>query len=126
VALAPDAITIDHPIPRREDGPRVEAVTEVRRIAAAGRWSLVEARPRSGRLHQVRRHLKHISHPVLGDANYGKGAINRQLRQEVGLARLALHAAGLRFIDPVHGTAVEVEAPLPADLAAPLARLGLL
>ena len=123
--IAPDAVTIDHPIPRREDGPRVPAVTRVRRLATAGFFSLVEAVPLTGRLHQVRRHLKHISHPILGDANYGKGALNRQLRDEHGLARLALHAASVRFDHPLTGVPIEVTAPLPADLVAPLTRLAL-
>jgi tRNA pseudouridine65 synthase len=124
--VAPEAVRIDHPIPRKEGGPRVAAVTEVRRLAAGRHSSLVEAIPRSGRLHQIRRHLKHISHPVLGDANYGKGALNRQLRQETGLARLALHAAGLRFAHPVTGAIVTIDSPLPEDLEGPLRKLGLL
>lgn len=124
--VAPEEVVVDHPIPRREGGPRVPAVTHVRRLATAGRLSLVEARPRTGRLHQVRRHLKHLSHPVLGDANYGKGALNRELRERVGLARLALHAAGVAFDHPTTGTRVEVECELPEDLAGPLARLGLI
>jgi tRNA pseudouridine65 synthase len=122
--VAPAELVIDHPIPRREGGPRVPAVTAIRRLAAGDGVSLVEARPATGRLHQVRRHLKHVSHPILGDANYGKGALNRRLREEVGLARLALHAAALRFVHPVTGAPVEVSAPLPEDLAGPLARLG--
>lgn len=124
--VTPAEIVVDHPIPRREDGPRVPAVTHVRRVATAGRLSLVEARPKTGRLHQVRRHLKHLSHPVLGDANYGKGALNRELRERVGLARLALHAAGVAFDHPTTGARVVVECALPEDLAGPLRRLGLL
>ena len=123
--IAPESATIDHPIPRREDGPRVPAVTRIRRLATALHASLVEAMPLTGRLHQVRRHLKHISHPILGDANYGKGSLNRALREEHGLARLALHAASVRFAHPVTGASIEVAAPLPADLASPLASLGL-
>jgi tRNA pseudouridine65 synthase len=123
--VAPEEVVVDHPIPRREGGPRVPAVTRIRRLATAGHASLVEALPLTGRLHQVRRHLKHLSHPILGDANYGKGELNRRLRAEVGLARLALHAAGLRFPHPFGGAPVEVAAPLPPDLAGPLALLGL-
>ena len=123
--VAPEAVTVDHPIPRREDGPRVPATTRVRRLAAGAHVSLVEAIPLTGRLHQVRRHLKHLAHPILGDANYGKGELNRRMRAEHGLARLALHASSLRFAHPVTGALVEVAAPLPDDLAAPLASLGL-
>lgn len=134
--VPPEADLIDHPIPRREGGPRVPAVTAVRRLAvpasdAVGlspevrRASLVEARPRTGRLHQVRRHLKHRSHPIIGDANYGKGALNRLFREEIGLARLALHAASMRLTHPVTGAALALEARVPEDLRAPLARLGI-
>jgi tRNA pseudouridine65 synthase len=122
-----EAGIIDHAIPRREDGPRVPAVTEWRRLAVGEHEELacavVEARPRSGRLHQVRRHLKHISHPIIGDANYGKGAVNRAFRAAVGLERLALHAVGIGFVHPISGAKMEVKAPIPADLEGPMTRL---
>lgn len=120
--LAPEEAYVDHPIPRREDGPRVEARTRVRRLEAIAGFSLVEARPETGRLHQVRRHLKHLSHPVIGDANYGKGALNRDVRARFGLARLALHALAIRLPDAFG--AQTVVAPLPSDLRAPLLAMG--
>jgi tRNA pseudouridine65 synthase len=123
--VAPERVTVDHPISRREGGPRVPAVTEVRRLATAERLSLVEAIPLTGRTHQVRRHLKHLGHPVIGDANYGKGALNRDLAARFGLARLCLHAASVRFPHPVTGAEVFVVAPVPDDLAGPLAALNL-
>jgi tRNA pseudouridine65 synthase len=127
--VAPDAGRIDHPLPRREDGPRVAAVTEFRRLAEASTQprhvSLVEAVPRTGRLHQVRRHLKHINHPVIGDANYGKGALNREMAAQYDLRRMALHAVSVTFPHPVEGCEVTIRAPVPADLAGPLARMGI-
>jgi tRNA pseudouridine65 synthase len=122
--VAPEAGTIDHPIPRREDGPRVPATTEFRRLWRGEHVSLVEARPRTGRLHQVRRHMKHISHPLIGDANYGKGAVNRDYRERIGLERLALHAAELSFADPWSGEPLRITAPMTEDLRGPLERLG--
>jgi len=122
--VAPETGIIDHPIPRREDGPRVPASTEFRRLWRGEHVSLVEARPRTGRLHQVRRHLKHIDHPLIGDANYGKGALNRDYRARFGLGRLALHAAELAFTDPFGGEELRIRAPVPEDLAGPLGRLG--
>jgi tRNA pseudouridine65 synthase len=122
---APERAVVDHPIPRREGGPRVPAVTEVARVATFERWSLVEARPRTGRLHQVRRHLKHLGHPLIGDVNYGRGEHNRLFRERFGLRRLALHAQELRFPHPETGAPVVVRAPLPADLAGPFAAMGL-
>ncbi len=121
---------IDHPIPRREDGPRVPAITEWRVLAVAAlvagrRYALVEARPRTGRLHQIRRHLKHVSHPIIGDVNYGRGEENRRFRADFGLTRLALHAASIALVHPVTGVRLTVTAPLPEDLAAPFRALGL-
>ena len=120
--------TVDHPIPRRPDGPRVPALSEYRLLQQAETeprtTAVVEVTPRSGRLHQVRRHLKHISHPLIGDANYGKGPINRAMAARYGLRRLALHARGIWFYHPREGVKVELEAPLPADLVAPLERMG--
>lgn len=125
--IAPE-LTIDHPIPRRPDGPRVPAVTLVRRLAVAATTprhvSLVLARPRTGRFHQIRRHLKHVSHPVICDANYGKGKINRAMTNRYGLARLALHAASLVVRHPDSGEDLRFEAPVPDDLTGPLGRMG--
>jgi len=127
---APDETVVDHPIPRSEGGPRVPAVTTVRRLGVAelepGRvYSLVEARPATGRLHQVRRHLKHLAHPVIGDVEYGKGEHNRFFRERFGLHRLALHALALALPHPSTGERLFLAAPVPADLAGPLAALGL-
>jgi tRNA pseudouridine65 synthase len=128
----PPAGDIDHPIPRREDGPRVPARTLYRTLAIAevdmhGRrqaYALVEASPATGRLHQVRRHLKHIGHPLLGDVNYGRSEHNRFVRDRFGLARLALHAASLAW--PLEdGTLVRADAPVPKDLCAVLTAMGL-
>jgi tRNA pseudouridine65 synthase len=129
--VAPVDAVIDQPVPVRPKGPRKAAVTEMRLLSAARgsqprACSWVEAWPRTGRLHQVRRHLKHLGHPVLGDANYGKGALNRAFREAYGLARLALHAAELTFPHPVTGEPLTVAAALPADLAEPLKRIGLI
>jgi tRNA pseudouridine65 synthase len=120
----PDSGIIDHPIPNKPDGPRVPAVTEFRRLATVGRFSLVEAEPRTGRLHQIRRHLKHLGHPLVGDVNYGRGEINRLFREQYGLRRLALHARALSFDHPHTGALVAVRVPLPDDLREPLARVG--
>jgi len=127
-----ESLVVDHPVPKAETGPRVNAVTELRRLGVtapleleARRFALVEARPRTGRLHQIRRHLKHAGHPIVGDVNYGKGDINRFFRERYGLARLALHAASMSFLDPFGPSRRTIEAALPEDLCAPLEELGL-
>jgi len=124
-----DEVEIDHPIPRRPDGPRVEAVTHVRRLHTCEilprTVSLVHARPRTGRFHQIRRHLKHIDHPVIGDSNYGKGKINRAMGSRFGLTRLALHALSLGVRHPVSKEDLVFDASLPDDLIEPFGRIGI-
>ena len=115
--ITPEAGVIDHPLPRSREGPRVPAVTEYRRLATFERYSLVEAFPKTGRLHQIRRHFKHISHPLIGDVRYGKGEHNRYFRERFGLHRLALHAAELAFVHPTTGEKLRIDAPLPEELA---------
>jgi tRNA pseudouridine65 synthase len=123
----PEAGVIDYPIPRKEDGPRVPAITRFRRIARSpvDRCSLVLAAPETGRLHQIRRHLRHINHPLVGDVSHGSGPINRHYRATYNLHRLALHASLLAFEHPVTGARIEVIAPIPDDLGDVLTVLGL-
>ena len=123
----PDAGVVDHPIPRSEDGPRVPARTRFVRLARSpvDRCSLVLAAPETGRLHQVRRHLRHIDHPLVGDVAHGSGAINRHYRANYNLHRLALHACMVAFDHPATGGRIEITAPIPDDLGDVLGLLGL-
>ncbi len=123
----PEFGVIDHPIPKKEGGPRVRALTRFRTVARStvDRCSLVEAMPQTGRLHQVRRHLRHIDHPLIGDVNHGSGVINRHYRATYDLHRLALHASSIAFAHPVTGARIEVTAAVPEDLASVLVALGL-
>jgi tRNA pseudouridine65 synthase len=120
----PDQVTIDHPLTREGGRDPQAAVTEVRTLARYGRYAWVEARPLTGRLHQIRRHLKHLSCPLIGDVRYGKGEHNRFFRNEYALARLALHAGALSLPDPASGERVRIVAELPDDLSRTLARLA--
>jgi tRNA pseudouridine65 synthase len=121
----PDDSVIDHDIPAKEDGPRVPAQTRVRRLGVWGRYALCEAQPRTGRLHQIRRHLKHIACPIIGDVNYGKGEHNRFFRDSYGLQRLALHAFRLQLAHPVTGAPLVLNAPLSGSFADCLRAIGL-
>ncbi|HEY0705891.1 MAG TPA: pseudouridine synthase [Polyangia bacterium] len=121
----PEDVVIDHPIPAREGGVRVSARTRVRALGTWERYGLCEARPLTGRLHQIRRHLKHIACPIIGDVNYGKGEHNRRFREEFALHRLALHAFALGFSHPVSGAWMTVTAAPSEELAACLLRIGL-
>lgn len=105
----------------RADRRSREAHTEFETIAHFFGLSLVRARIFTGRRHQIRRHLHHLAHQIVGDSTYGKGRINRWLREEYGLPRLFLHAHRLRF--QVDTRTVEVRAPLARDLAEFLGRL---
>jgi tRNA pseudouridine65 synthase len=113
----PEELTIDHPLKPDGDGPPQPAVTEVRRIEQLGRYAWVEARPHTGRLHQIRRHLKHVSCPIIGDVKYGKGEHNRLFRERYQLHRLALHASRLE----IGGR--DIRAPLPPELGGTLEQL---
>jgi tRNA pseudouridine65 synthase len=120
--LTPESFTIDRPLAGRS-GQALEARTECARIASIGRHSLLRVRIRSGRRHQIRRHLKHLAHNVLGDTTHGKGRINAYLREHYGLPRMFLHAWRLAFDHPVTGARVQVRAPLPDDLRSFLLRV---
>ncbi len=126
--VPPESGVIDYPIPNEPDGPRVEARTSFRLLASRPTEpravSLVAAFPHTGRLHQIRRHLRHITHPLIGDANYGRPDLNRALRAAYGLARLALHCARVRLRHPFTDELLELAAPVPEDLAGPLGRMG--
>jgi len=76
------------------------------------------------RLHQIRRHLRHLSHPLIGDVRHGDGRVNRHYREAWNLHRLALHATNLSFVHPITGESLSVNAPMFDDLAGQLEALG--
>jgi 23S rRNA pseudouridine955/2504/2580 synthase len=97
----------------REDGMR--AVTRVRALKKSADFSLLEVRLLTGRTHQIRVHLAHAGHPVLGDTKYGDFELNRRLEKE-GVRRLFLHASRLAFLHPVTAEKLELQATLPAQI----------
>jgi len=132
---------IAEPVGRHPKDRKRMAVTPKGRVAATnyrvlqsfGWASYVECRLETGRTHQIRVHLSHLGHPLLGDATYGGGArrvLNlpegaRRLAREIveTMPRQALHAARLAFSHPATGERLALEAPLPADFSAALDRL---
>ncbi|MBV8502483.1 MAG: pseudouridine synthase [Paucibacter sp.] len=70
---------------------------------ASSRFAVLELRPQQGRRHQIRRHLKHIAHPIVGDATHGKGPLNRAVAGHLGMQRLWLHALELELEHPLGG-----------------------
>lgn len=117
---------VDHPLAKREDLEARTAVTDFKLLGHFERYGLFEARPRTGRLHQIRRHLKHASHPIIGDVRYGKGEHNRIFRDRFGFHRLALHAASLSLNHPRTQEPLTLRAPLPTDFSQLLETLQLL
>lgn len=111
------------------------ALTRFRRLATVelphavdryptSRYALVELFPETGRRHQLRRHLKHIAHPIIGDATYGKGRHNRLFQELFGCHRMLLACTRLALAHPVTNTALEIVAPPAQDFATVACALG--
>jgi len=112
-----------------------EAVSEYRRLATVSlpiavgrypeaRYSLVEVKPKTGRKHQIRRHMKHILHPIVGDTKHGEGRHNRVFREHLDSHRLLLMAVAIEFEHPVTGQRMQIEAGVGKDVETLFQRLG--
>lgn len=116
-----DDCEVDHPLDGGPGKPmKKPAVTRFRRLAttelstpSAGfttsRYTLLEASPLTGRYRQIRRHLKHLSHHLIGDTSHGDGRHNRTFRM-MGIHRMLLHAHSVGFSHPVSGERIEIVA----------------
>jgi RluA family pseudouridine synthase len=116
---------VDHPLAKDKGADKRPAITDFRLLGEFERYGLYEARPRSGRTHQIRRHLKHVSQPIIGDVRYGKGPHNRIFRERFGFHRLALHCQSMCFEHPRGAGRVAIEAPVTKDFSELLAQLEL-
>jgi tRNA pseudouridine65 synthase len=112
-----------------------DAITDFRRLATCelphavdryptSRYALVEVSPLTGRRHQIRRHLKHIAHPIIGDATFGKGRHNRLFQELFGCQRMLLACARMQLVHPVSGQPLDMLAPLDGDFARVVDALG--
>jgi tRNA pseudouridine65 synthase len=117
-----------------QDKPAQAALTHYQRLAttelpfpvgryASARYSLLELTPKTGRKHQLRRHLKHIFHPIVGDTTHGDGKHNALFREQFDCQRLLLHANTLQVTHPHHAEVLHLAAPLPLDFAPLVAEL---
>lgn len=79
------------------------------------RYSLVRLIPKTGRKHQLRRHMKHIFHPIVGDTKHGRGEHNTLFREKFGIHRLLLHSHRVSFVHPVSKEHLVINAPLDDD-----------
>ncbi|MWN30882.1 tRNA pseudouridine(65) synthase TruC [Gilliamella sp. Pra-s65] len=103
--------------------PAQEAITSYRSISKievpikvgkfeTARYSFVELKPQTGRKHQLRRHMKHIFHPILGDSKHGDLHQNRAFSSYFNLKRLMLHASKLEITHPIQNKIITIEAKL--------------
>jgi len=127
--------TIDCPV-KDDEGRMLPAITDYETIASVelpyavgpyptARYSLVKVTLQTGRMHQIRKHFSHISHPVIGDSQYGDGRHNRLFREKFNCYRLMLAAAQMGFTHPVTGVPVQIIAPPEFSFSDTAERLGL-
>ena len=133
--FAPAEGLIDYPL-KRDDGTVQEAQTSFRLLAQSelavpsgkfptSRYSLVEANPITGRMHQLRRHFAHIFHPIIGDRPHGCNKQNKFWKETYQMDTMLLHASELTFKHPLSGEEVHIKAPLQPDFIRALEILNL-
>ncbi|QJW90921.1 pseudouridylate synthase [Spirosoma taeanense] len=129
--FTPDEQTIDYPL-RRDDRPdepvfqeSVTVLNTLRRTEislpsgkhATSRYSLVELRPLTGRMHQLRKHMAHILHPIIGDRPHGCNKQNKLFLEQFSMNTMLLHAQQIRFQHPVTGQEITISAPWQAEFS---------
>lgn len=134
----PDQLDIDYPLRRDEDngkpGPLQDAFTALKTLHcteidlpfgkhATSRYSLVELTPTTGRMHQLRKHMAHVLHPIIGDRPHGCNKQNRLFLEQFQMNTMLLHARRLQLTHPVSGEQVVIEAPVQPEFARMLGTL---
>lgn len=123
--FTPDEMEIDYPL-RKENGAMQEAFTKFRTLNKAeiplafgnhlsSRYSLVEAAPETGRMHQLRKHFAHIHHPIIGDRPHGCNKQNKLFKEKWEMDTMLLHASELEFEHPVIHQPLYFKASLQAE-----------
>lgn len=129
----PDEQAIDYPL-RRDDGVIQDASTQLKTLQrteiplpfgkhATSRYSLVELTPTTGRMHQLRKHMAHILHPIIGDRPHGCNKQNKLFKDHFEMNTMLLHARKLEFSHPVTLELVTVTAPFQAEFGRMLGEL---
>jgi tRNA pseudouridine65 synthase len=125
---------IDYPL-RKENGTLQDAFTAYRTIAraeipvafgkhATSRYSLVEAKPTTGRMHQLRKHFSHIFHPIIGDRTHGCNKQNKLFTETWEMDTMLLHALSLSFTHPLSSVSINIEAPLQPEFERMISMMG--
>lgn len=131
---APDSLDIDYPLVK-ENGVSQEAFTSFITLNRAeldiplgkhptSRYSLVEASPTTGRMHQLRKHFAHIFYPIIGDRKHGCNKQNKLFKEQWEMTTMLLHASELEFTHPVTGEQLHLEAPLHDEFNRVMALMG--
>ena len=132
--FAPDQMDIDYPLVK-ENGQIQDAFTSFQTLARAelpiplgkhpsSRYSLVEARPTTGRMHQLRKHFAHIFHPIIGDRKHGCNKQNRFFKEQWDMTHMLLHASELSFCHPATNSKVRIEAPVGPEFQQVMELMG--
>lgn len=122
---APDQLDIDYPL-AKENGNMQEAFTSFVTLKRAeldiafgkhqtSRYSLVEAQPTTGRMHQLRRHFAHIFYPIIGDRKHGCNKQNKFFKEQWEMTTMLLHASELAFIHPVTKKEIQLKATVQSE-----------
>lgn len=120
--FTPDTMDIDYPL-AKENGTLQDAFTSFITLQRAdvavafgkhptSRYSLVEATPKTGRMHQLRRHFSHILHPIIGDRTHGCNKQNKFFKEQWGMTTMLLHASELAFVHPITEERIHLKAGL--------------
>jgi tRNA pseudouridine65 synthase len=131
---APDTEDIDYPL-KKDNGTLQEAFTGYSTLKRAelplpfgkhqtSRYSLVEVKPSTGRMHQIRKHLSHVNHPIIGDTTHGCNKQNKLFRERWEMTTLMLHASKLNFNHPESGAEITIEAPINTEFKRVMELMG--
>jgi len=123
--FAPEEGIIDYPL-KKENGTLQDAQTSFRLLAKSeldipfgkfptSRYSLVEANPLTGRMHQLRRHFAHIFYPIIGDRPHGCNKQNKFWKENYQMDTMLLHASEVTFKHPLSGETIHITAPVQSD-----------
>jgi tRNA pseudouridine65 synthase len=125
---------IDYPL-KREDGTVQNAFTAFKTLQRTevpfaigkhptSRYSLVELTPTTGRMHQLRKHMAHIFHPIIGDRPHGCNKQNRYFKEELGMMSMMLHATSIQFTHPLSSESLLVESTYQQEFIDTIEVLG--